>query len=620
MTLPPSPVYPIAIDSDRTLYLVYNTSESRTTADNPPWSDEISIEPSDLWADNGFANISGELFYYDKVLKNVDGKVYRLLRCARNLDGKQTQFNYACTWVRGFVVAEHHNQLADTIINIENFIGIDNSIDTETLDYRIRCLLNQPDCIDDFDCPSINFHFNVSGDGECSTSTTLSNNPCSGRTATFNVEINGQFTNYRLDFGDGNFTFDTTGTHVYATNATIDPVITVGNSKCQIIQTPTSRDDPETPQEQVPITTFTVPIPPAPDFPGITIPSNVIPSQTLTLPPFLQQCDFGSIGPIDIPSVISFVPSNPVPSIISITPVNIPSVINFGPVPVFPNVNFGPVPLFPDIGFETPPTFPPIEFGPIPSFPSIEVVASITMPSTISIMVEGFPSTIAISCCSSISVDWGTPPVVSCVVSVVCPPSSGGFAMRQVITDDFIDGFENNDIQVESMDIGIPDEIKIVAPKLPDIKIVHDLPVEIKLNVPHIPDMNLVVPDNFPREIRIVNDTFIPEKIFIDATKIPSSISLESNLPTHIKVVAVDIPSSIYLDGTGIPSAIQVKGIPSFIELIGNIPSEITVKVPENLHIPLVYEGGPIPFRFDSQESTTDDDQPCFHITPCPKR
>lgn len=69
---PPFPLYPTKYDSDETLFLVYNTSESTLTKENPAWSDEIEIRPSvdrEIWADNGFANISGELFYYNSVEK-----------------------------------------------------------------------------------------------------------------------------------------------------------------------------------------------------------------------------------------------------------------------------------------------------------------------------------------------------------------------------------------------------------------------------------------------------------------------------------------------------------------------------------------------------------------------
>lgn len=84
---PPTPAYPKNYDSDYTLFLVYNTSETITTEENAPWSDEIAIKPvasdqDEQWATNGFANIDGELFYYDTVEYNAFGKINKLKRCA----------------------------------------------------------------------------------------------------------------------------------------------------------------------------------------------------------------------------------------------------------------------------------------------------------------------------------------------------------------------------------------------------------------------------------------------------------------------------------------------------------------------------------------------------------
>ena len=97
---PPIPVYPKKYDTDRTLYLVYNTSETITTSDNHPWEANIEIYPvaadeNEIWANNGYANISGELFYYGGVLKNDNDKVYKLTNCTRNLGGTKTKYNYA---------------------------------------------------------------------------------------------------------------------------------------------------------------------------------------------------------------------------------------------------------------------------------------------------------------------------------------------------------------------------------------------------------------------------------------------------------------------------------------------------------------------------------------------
>ena len=71
-----------------------------TTQDNLAWSDSISIKPVDaekdeIWAENGFANINGELFYYDGVEKDINNKINKFKRCARNVGGKETKFNTA---------------------------------------------------------------------------------------------------------------------------------------------------------------------------------------------------------------------------------------------------------------------------------------------------------------------------------------------------------------------------------------------------------------------------------------------------------------------------------------------------------------------------------------------
>ncbi|MFX5602758.1 hypothetical protein ABTD90_19625, partial [Acinetobacter baumannii] len=82
---PPQPVYPNGIDSDFTLYQVYNTTEAVLTANNEPWAEEVNVRPrkvgqDEIWADNGFATISGEMFYYDAVEKDADGYVKTLKR------------------------------------------------------------------------------------------------------------------------------------------------------------------------------------------------------------------------------------------------------------------------------------------------------------------------------------------------------------------------------------------------------------------------------------------------------------------------------------------------------------------------------------------------------------
>ena len=123
-----------------------------------------------------------------------------------------------------------------------------------------------------------------------------------------------------------------------------------------------------------------------------------------------------------------------------------------------------------------------------------------------------------------------------------------------------------------------------------EIKIIHNLPMEIELNSENI-----------------------PESIKIDSSDIPGVIDLklDNNFPSVLKI-----------DASGIPENIQVTGIPESIELKGIIPDIINISAPEDLEIPLVYRGGPIPIKFDETAFKNEDgeDFPCFAIVPCPPK
>ncbi len=399
---PPVPAYPKGYDNEYTLFEVFNTSETVTTSDNFPWASEINIKPVDadkaeIWATNGFANIEGELFYYDAVDYDINGRINKFKRCARNLGGTHTKFNAAGSEVRGFVIAEHHNQLVDAIVKTEKFIGENFSTDKTTLDWRIRNLQQLPVIFDDHTCPQFTFDFSI-----------VSSDPASGILAEYNIVIDGTFTNFRLDFGDGEFTTTATrGSHRYAPNATIDPIVTISNNRCAIVQTPVNRTivtEPTTGEETIP---FEIKIPTLPDLPSLQIPAIPLPSNIVSIPPIVFPClDLGPIGsfnvpsvividsPINIPSVINVISPNipsvinivgNIPTLITITPVNIPtlitvvgdvsfpSLITFGPIPNIPSlISFGPIPYIPSlISFGPIPFIPSlISFGPIPNIPT----------------------------------------------------------------------------------------------------------------------------------------------------------------------------------------------------------------------------------------------------------
>ena len=282
---PPIPVYPKNYDNNRTLFLVYNTSESITTSENNPWQDSIEIKPvainqNEIWSDNGYGNINGELFYYNNVEKNENGKIFKFTNCIRNIAGSKTKFNHVGAEVRGFVIAEHHNQLATAIINMENFIGYNFTDDKASLDWRIRNLAELPIILDDFTCPDVTFFFTIA-----------SANPTTGTIANYSVEINGSYLNFRIDFGDGTFTTTSlAGTHTYSASGKIDPVIQVNTNNCTIVQSPTQREVATQPS----ITTVNPPleiiIPNIPDIPQLIIPQLNLPTVNVQPPPILFPC------------------------------------------------------------------------------------------------------------------------------------------------------------------------------------------------------------------------------------------------------------------------------------------------------------------------------------------
>jgi hypothetical protein len=634
---PPQPVYPKSLDSDYTLFMVYNTSEAVLVSDNDAWSDEIIIKPvpatkDEIWSDNGFCTIEGELIYYDAVEKTTtidpdDARVFKLKRCARNLGGKRTKFNAAGTWVRGFVIAEHHNQLVDVLLNMEDFVGVNFDNRVETLDYRIRHLNETPIIFDDFSCPDVSFFFEI-----------IKNDPASGVVAQYEIQIGGNFNTFRLDFGDGAFTSsERSGTHTYALNSQIDPVVTITNNQCQIIQTPITRENPSTPQpvQEPPI--FNVTIPEVIDIPPIIVPSITPPPIKIDIPPLLFPCiDITpfpgisiNIGPINVqvPSVVSFTPIN-IPSVVSFTPINLPSIISFTPINLPSIIDFGPAPSFSPIGFGPAPSIAPIEFGPAPS------IAPINVDVTVTVDAGGIPSCIPI--CDSpshIAVDWGAPPTLN--VAFVQSISAQSAKRRQKTKEEielerelgeefsefFADQGDDSAFQVEYTNVGIPHEITIKPPEFADIKLVHDLPHKIDLELVNIPEIRIANIDAIPKSIELVSD--LPSIIRVEHD-IPSVITLEHNLPNEIRLVGMEkIPDSIYLDASGIPDTIQVVGVPQTIEL--KAPESIKLVLDENVEVPLVYKGAPIELKIDmpkewSGEGADGEDYPCVMIVPCPRK
>lgn len=641
---PPEPRYPLGIDDDFTLFLVFNTSETPITEDNPAWSDEILIKPQsanepEIWADNGFANLNGELLYYDAVEKNSDGKIFKFKRCARNLGGSPTQFSCAGDIIRGYVIAEHHNQLVDAVIRVEGFVGENFSEDPDTVDFRVRELEDTPDCTDDL-CPDVTFDFEV-----------VSEDACEGTTISYTIDITGSFDTFLLEFGDGSSTTSTQdGTHTYAPNAKIDPVVRAENNRCTIIQTGVSRTEDDVINIPSPTEPLLIPIPTIPDIPPVLIPEIEVPEPDVTTPPVVFPCidltplDFPgiSIGPIDIqvPSIINVTP--PIPSVITV----VPPVLN--PITVIPPV-LNPITI-------TPPNISPISL--IANIPSvISLVGSITsvvslvgsvtsvisvmddIPSSISLvdnlastvsLIHDVPSQISVvdDIPSVISVDWGTPPTVSCTVSIVCPdscPSTTPFTgPLGFLGDEEFDDDSLGSIDIDYDFVGIPSVIKVESPEIPTVTFNTD-------NIPS--EVKLTTSEDFPSEIKLTGfepllsgldvNLIMPEEkpeIKLDASSLPESIelSMEPGLSEISLVAADDFPRVINVDGSSIPSEIQVAGIPSSIAL--EYPEEgIPLVMPEKPEVEMVYKGSPVEvvLKMDDKLLSEGEGHPCFALVPC---
>jgi len=608
MVFPPSTQFPRAIDDDYTLFLVYNTTETKLCLDNSAWSQEIDIIPvvgdkPEIWANNGFANIDGELLYYDEVGKNSEGKVNKLKNCARNLGGEHTKFNTRGTWIRSFVVAEHHNQMVNAILKTENFIGYNFDPRRPTLDWRIRNLEALEVIFDDFDCPDINFTFNI-----------IEDSPITGKLATYLIQITGNTNSYRLDFGDGSFTTtEFQGSHRYAVNSTVDPVVTVTNDKCQIIQTPIEREEPSEPPPQIRMTLI-VPVPEIPEIPDFTFVPCTVPEADINLPPLVVPCISieGQIGPI--PSVIE---GNFFSQIIitGFSNINIPSTIEITGPPI------------PPIILVEPPIPPTIIIDP-PIPPTIVIVPP--------------QSNIFISLDSSdlprLEVDWGMPPNMEVALTMarqVKPPRR--FAADPSIINEFGTEFADlfqaaGTMTVEYEPVGLPSEIRIIAPDMPKIMIdTSNMIDRIKIDSSevYIPDIKIYGPDSpIPTSIRL-DGSELPEEF--DLVYKGGPIPVQVNTEVFLKVEST-LPERIILE---IPRPIPEKiilesNLPDKIILEG--PISIPISMPENFGIPLlfpdkmpeievVYRGAPIELKITMDQIMQQNaNGSCVMIVPCQTR
>ncbi len=210
----PESHFPDALDDNTNLFHVYNTSETKLNRNFSIDDDIIYVTPR-KWDDpeqwyfhGGLINIEGEVIYYKEVefeenpnppvvsnmrffddpnISNEEKNKFRRVTAFKNLVRNK---DYARThltgeWARGYVMSEHHNALKKGILGSESLIGVDNSNDHTSIDYRLRDLQELNPEKDDIDCPygvywyeiisgqeptssvvTVQFHISIIGDHE----------------------------------------------------------------------------------------------------------------------------------------------------------------------------------------------------------------------------------------------------------------------------------------------------------------------------------------------------------------------------------------------------------------------------------------------------------------------
>jgi hypothetical protein len=386
----------------------------------------------------------------------------------------------------------------------------------------------------------------------------------------------------------------------------------VSNDKCQIIQTPIERANPQEPPPQVQ-EVFDIPVPEIPNIPDFTFVTCDVPEPDINLPPLVFPCISleGQIGPL--PSVISG-PDITMVSNVTITSTN-DILILHSTVEIIGDIN-------------------------IPSIIFIDVVPTIIIDPPIppTIIIIPRDSVIAFELDATelprLEIDWGQPPDMEVALTLaknVKTPER--FAVDPDIVnefgEEFADLFEaSKTMKVEYESVGIPEEIRIIPPEMPDIKV--DMPTKIKVESPDIPtDIQIHGPKSpIPNSIRLdagelpeaVDLVFKGNPIKLDTSDMPTTIKLESEIPERI---IVEMPEPI-------PEKITLEhDLPD--KIILEAPKTIELEIPDGLGIPLilpdempevemVYRGAPVEVKITMDEilNKEADGRNCVMITPCP--
>lgn len=133
-------LFPFAIDSFNNLYEAKNLARTKLSQGLNYSSQIIIVDDTSSFPEKGILRLSltdkpdfpSEMIYYYKKTRNTFQEIIRGF-CAT----KQTVWPMN-TQIDAGVMAEHHNSIKDSILQIEHYIGINDEIDTATLNGLLK--------------------------------------------------------------------------------------------------------------------------------------------------------------------------------------------------------------------------------------------------------------------------------------------------------------------------------------------------------------------------------------------------------------------------------------------------------------------------------------------------
>jgi len=250
----PESHFPDTLDDNTNLFHVFNTSESKLDRNFGIDDDIIYIEPRS-WDDpekwyfyGGLINIEGEVVYYKEVeyeehpnppvvsgirffddpnVSDEDKDSYRRVTAFKNLvrNADQARTHLKGEWARGYVMSEHHNALRNAISGAETLIGIDNSLDHTSIDYRLRDLQELNPEKDDINCPYGVYWYEITNDPEKDNG---------NKNVTFHISIIGDYETFEFvpEPGADPIIDDLNPTWEYSSGEEIGASLTVHRGDC----------------------------------------------------------------------------------------------------------------------------------------------------------------------------------------------------------------------------------------------------------------------------------------------------------------------------------------------------------------------------------------------------